>query len=65
MDFTYYLDDTLLETYVATLFKDVNIHGDENELVWIDINEDFKDDSRFAGDGNIYHIIKVIALSDY
>lgn len=65
MDFTYYLDDTLLETYVTTLSKEVYIHGDENELAWIDINEDFKDDTRFAGDGNIYHIIKVIALSDY
>lgn len=65
MDFAYYLDDTLLETYVTTLSKEVYIHGDENELAWIDINEDFKDDTRFAGDGNIYHIIKVIALSDY
>lgn len=65
MDFTYYLEDTLLETYVGVLNHDVDIYGDENELVWIDLTSDFKNDEIFAGNGNIYHIIKVIALSDY
>ena len=36
MDFTYYLDDTLLETYVATLFKDVNIHIASDNCLVID-----------------------------
>ncbi|WP_294578477.1 NUDIX hydrolase [uncultured Thomasclavelia sp.] len=65
MDFTYYLDDTLLETYVGIINEDIEVYGDENELVWIDLDEDFKDDNRFAGDGNIYHILKVLALSNY
>ena len=30
MDFTYYLDDTLLETYIGTLSTNVDIHGEEN-----------------------------------
>ncbi len=65
MDFTYYLDDTLLETYVGIINEDIEVYGDENELVWIDLDEDFKDDNHFAGDGNIYHILKVLALSNY
>jgi 8-oxo-dGTP diphosphatase len=34
--------------------------GDEKELVWIDVREDFFDMSRFAGEGNIGHIFEII-----
>lgn len=62
MDFTYYLDDTLLETYIGTLSTNVDIHGEENKLAWIKLTDDFKDLNRFAGNGNIYHILKEISL---
>ena len=62
MDFTYYLDDTLLETYIGTLSTNVDIHGEENQLAWIKLTDDFKDLNRFAGNGNIYHILKEISL---
>lgn len=62
MDFTYYLDDTLLETYIGTLSTNVDIQGEENQLAWIKLTDDFKDLNRFAGNGNIYHILKEISL---
>ena len=62
MDFTYYLDDTLLETYVGILQQDVDIYGDENQLAWIKLTDDFKDLDRFAGNGNIFHILEEIKL---
>lgn len=62
MDFTYYLDDTLLETYIGTLSTNVDIYGEENQLAWIKLTDDFKDLNRFAGNGNIYHILKEISL---
>lgn len=62
MDFTYYLDDTLLETYIGTLSTNVDINGEENQLAWIKLTDDFKDLNRFAGNGNIYHILKEISL---
>lgn len=62
MDFTYYLDDTLLETYIGTLSTNVDIHGEENQLARIKLTDDFKDLNRFAGNGNIYHILKEISL---
>ena len=34
MDFTYYLDDTLLETYIGTLSTNVDIHGEENGNIY-------------------------------
>jgi 8-oxo-dGTP diphosphatase len=38
----------------------VSVHGDENELVWLDAAEDFFDMTKFAGEGNIGHIYEII-----
>lgn len=48
----------VLEGYAGILSRDVDIHGDENELMWISAAEDFSDTSRFAGHGNIAHMVK-------
>jgi len=56
MDFTYYNPDSLLEVYAGQLRRDVSVHGDENKLLWVPVDEDFFDAGRFAGDGNIGHI---------
>ena len=61
MDFVYYLKDACrVEIYVGKLNREVEVRGDENELAWIDVNEDFFDMTRFAGEGNIGHIYEVI-----
>lgn len=62
MDFTYYLTDIKVEVYVGCLLHEVHVHGDENELVWVEGNENFFDTSKFAGEGNIGHIMKNVAL---
>ncbi len=48
----------ILECYAGVLKRDVDIHGDENDLLWISVDEDFTDTSRFAGVGNIAHMVK-------
>ena len=48
----------ILECYAGVLKRDVDIRGDENELLWISADEDFTDSSRFAGVGNIAHMVK-------
>ena len=63
MDCTYFLSDIRLEAYVCKLDKDVPVYGDEKELVWIDVNENFFDMSRFAGEGNIGHIFEQIKIN--
>jgi 8-oxo-dGTP diphosphatase len=60
MDFTYVLEDGFLEVYAGTLYRDVLVSGTENKLIWVDVNEDFSDTSRFAGYGNIYHMMNYI-----
>lgn len=63
MDFTYYLPNIKLEVYVGRLNKEVIVHGEENDLEWMELNQDFFDISTFAGEGNIGHIMEHILLS--
>ena len=61
MDFTYFMKDSCrVEVYFGKLPHDVAVCGDEKELVWLGINEDFFDMTKFAGEGNIGHIYEII-----
>jgi 8-oxo-dGTP diphosphatase len=63
MDFTYYLTGIKVEVYVGRLNKETVVYCDENDLEWIGVNQNFFDVTRFAGEGNIGHIMKQICLS--
>ncbi|NUU73832.1 NUDIX hydrolase [Paenibacillus xylanilyticus] len=63
MDFKYYLHQCYVEVYVGKLKSDVMITGDENELYWSDLNQDFFDMTLFAGEGNIGHMIEQVKIS--
>lgn len=62
MDMTYYLDDCYVEAHAGRLNQEVAVRGDENELLWIDFDHIFFDSSKFAGEGNIGHILEHVAL---
>ncbi|WP_041138069.1 NUDIX hydrolase [Beduini massiliensis] len=62
MDFTYYLDDCYVEVYVGKLNKFITVIGDENDLYWSATDCNFFDVSKFAGEGNIGHIIEHVNL---
>lgn len=63
MDFTYHLDDCYVEVYVGKLNKQVTVAGNENNLYWSETDGDFFDTTKYAGEGNIGHIIKHIDYS--
>lgn len=63
MDFTYYLDDCYVEVYVGKLNKSVFVEGNENDLYWSGLDEDFFDESKYARKGNIGHIMKHIEMA--
>lgn len=63
MDFTYHLPSIKLEVYVGRLTGDVAVYGDENDLEWIGLNQNFFDMNQYAGEGNIGHIMEHILLS--
>lgn len=62
MDYKYYLQDCYVEVYVGQLKYDVEIVGDENDLYWSGLDEDFFNMSLFAGEGNIGHMIEQVKM---
>lgn len=58
MNFNYKLTNIELEVYVGKLNKDVKLVEEVNELYWIDKNENFFDVDKFAGEGNIGHMLE-------
>ena len=52
-----------IEVYYGILNKDVELVEEINKLEWVDINDDFFDMTKYAGEGNIGHIIEEIKIS--
>ncbi|MBQ2799614.1 MAG: NUDIX domain-containing protein [Ruminiclostridium sp.] len=64
MDFSYPLDPCYVEVYAGRLKEEVTVSGDENTLFWQENMEDnFFDMTRYAGEGNIGHILEHIKLN--
>lgn len=65
MDFTYYLDSCRVEVYVGRLNKVLEVMGDENDLLWVDVDteQNFYSMEKYAGEGNIGHIMEHISMS--
>lgn len=63
MDFTYPLDPCYVEVYVGRLVREVSVDGDENPLFWSGLEHNFFDMTKYAGEGNIGHIMEHIKLN--
>lgn len=60
MDFTYYNQDCYVEVWCGRLKYEMTVHGEENPLEWLKFEYDFFDMNKFAGEGNIGHMIEQI-----
>ena len=60
MNFQYQISQIELEVYVGKLKKEVELKEEINELIWMDKNEDFFDIEKYAGEGNIGHMIEQV-----
>jgi len=66
MDFTYYVGEPCyVEVYFGALERMRDVRGDEKELVWLPVSEDFFDSARFAGEGNIGHVFERISKTTF
>lgn len=57
MNFEYKKQDMQLEVFSGTLNKKVNLIEEVNKLYWINKESNFFDTEKFAGDGNIGHMV--------
>lgn len=57
MNFQYMLSDMELEVYAGKLNRDVVLTEEINKLCWMDKKENFFDMEKFAGEGNIGHML--------
>ena len=62
MNIEYITLDKSIEVYYGVLNKDVHIIEEVNKLEWTDINDNFFDMNKYAGEGNIGHIIEEIKI---
>ncbi len=60
MDFTYYNQDCYVEVWCGRLKNDKKVTGDENELYWSELDCDFFDMKKYAGEGNIGHMLEQV-----
>lgn len=60
MDFTYHKDKCCVEVYGGYLKHTVELTEETNPLVWLDSSENFFDSGRFAGEGNIGHMVEYV-----
>ncbi|MGN1000717.1 MAG: NUDIX hydrolase [Bacilli bacterium] len=62
MNISYIKWDKDLEVYYGVLNKDVDLVEEVNKLEWVPINDNFFDMNKYAGEGNIGHIIEEIKI---
>lgn len=60
MNLTYTKWNKELEVYYGILKNEVELIEEVNKLEWVSVNDNFFDMNRYAGEGNIGHIIEEI-----
>ena len=62
MNFQYKMLDMELEVYTGKLNKDLNVVEELNKLYWVDKKENFFNIDKYAGEGNIGHMIQQVEI---
>ena len=62
MNIEYVSMNKVLEVYFGILNKEVKLIEEVNKLEWVSIEDNFFDMKKYAGEGNIGHIIEEIKI---
>ncbi len=65
MDMTYHTFGCSLEVWFGQLRSEIIPSGDENPLEFHEVNDNYFDTTRFAGEGNLGHIITELREAKY
>ncbi len=63
MVLSYPTEEIEMEVYAGVLNRAVQVSGSENDLLWVPVDSDFTDVGRFAGCGNIYHMMNYLRIN--
>ena len=63
MNMEYVVFNKRIEVYYGILNKNVHLVEEVNKLEWVSIKDNFFDMTKYAGEGNIGHIIEEIKIS--
>ncbi len=58
IDFKYHQYNIEVQSYVGVVDRNINLVEEVNELYWINLTENFFDTSKYAGEGNIGHMLE-------
>lgn len=62
MNFEYKMSSFQLQVYVGKLNKQIEVVEEVNKLYWIDVTENFFDMTKYAGEGNIGHMLEQVKI---
>lgn len=62
MDFKYYMNNIELQVYAGKINKEIIFVEEVNKLYWVNSNDNFFDINKYAGEGNIGHMLEQVKL---
>ncbi len=62
MDFIWYPINMKMMVYIGKIKTDVDLVEEIHPLVWMSLTENFYNTSKFAGEGNIGHMVQIYKL---
>lgn len=63
MDFVWHFQQIRMEVYAGILKNEVELRPEKHPLYWLDMNHDFFDMKKFAGEGNIGHMVEILKMT--
>ena len=63
IDFTWHPVSMKMDVFIGRLKNEVTLVEEVHELHWIDINSNFFDMDKFAGEGNIGHMFEIFKIT--
>jgi 8-oxo-dGTP diphosphatase len=63
MDYVWHIQQIRMEVYVGILKREVQLRVEKHPLLFMDLNYNFFDMTKFAGEGNIGHMIEIMKMS--
>lgn len=63
MDFCWHLQDMRMEVYAGVLKHEVKLIPEKQPLHWLGFEQNFFDMKKFAGEGNLGHMLEILKMS--